>query len=564
MDYRKSALKKIMKLIYAACCRGDIVTAQPCTVTPPSQASSVQVVGMNTPGEVHSGARDLVAFLQFNRTYFYPSNVGQWTADVGYMLLTLTNEMGQHLGQALLQSEHFSALHLQDGSGGAVQKNTRDIATMAPVHAETMRYLCGALTSIVLEGLYGKSPFMIQTCHFCLRNICCIDPSLGDVIMPFLLSALHPDAVNQSHMAPASMTAISNIFKALLFPRPVVLFHFEELLELSLAGIDPSDSQKTLTTMSMYNALFTWFPVNTCSGDEAISRSLLPDPPSSLDEVIPPCYLSLVTGEETQPCTAAEYAELLHTRVSPVLAAWAPRFLDKILSVMDAKEKQQKSKQQSPMASYIEESFFVVTSCLSDDVRVGLLNQVLEFCRSSNASNAGKEVGKLLESLLTVQPTLLPVALSRIIDDDVLSGACSAEKLSLRLRMIGACLRRSGGERVLASMDKIAFAFSDAYKFHAEKSVRKSVCKLMKDLLKGMASFYTFHPTGQRLPIDAIVGRPNHAATVEVCPFKTLMMFVFSYLSILAAVRLEYSFCCMCVCHSGTTSRAYKRGNEPD
>lgn len=518
MDYRKSALKKIMKLIYASCCRGEIVTAQPCTVTPPVQAQHLQVPGMNQPVQVHSGARDLVGFLQFNRAYFYPSNVGQWTADVGYMLLTLTNEMGQHLGQELLKSPHFSNTPLNDSSNQSVFDNTRDVFSMTPMHTDTMRYLCGALTSIVLEGLYGKSPFMIQTCHFCLRNICCIDPTLGDVIMPFLLAALHPDAVNQSHMAPASMTAIGNIFKALLFPRPVMLCHLEELLELSLAGIDPSDTQKSLTTMSMYNSIFTWFPANTCSGDSAVARALLPAPDGSLDTAIPPTYLSIVAGgvaSETPASTADEYHELFHSRVAPVLAAWAPRFTEKLLAVMDAKEKPHKGKQQSPMSSYIEESFFVVTACLSDDVRCNILSQVLDFCGSANATNAGKEIGKLLESLLTVQPALLPSALERIIDADVRSGTCSAEKLALRLRLIGACLRRTGGELILSHIDKVTFAFSDTYKLHSDKSVRKAVCKLMKDLLKGLASFYTLHPTRPRQAADAILGKGNHAATVD-------------------------------------------------
>ena len=515
---RKSAIKKIVKLLYSSCYTGDIVTAQPISVTPPASARGMTVPGMTTAAQVHAGARDLVAFLQFNRTYFYPSNVGQWTADVGYMLLTLSNEMGQHLGQALLHTPLFADMSVTDPQSPTIASNTRDLASMPPLHVETMRYLCGALTSVVLEGLYGKSAFMVQTCHFCLRNLCPIDPSLGDVVMPFLLSALHPDAVNQSHMAPASMTAISNIFKALLFPRPIVLQHFEELLLLSLAGIDPSDSQKTLTTMAMYNSLFTWIPPNSCSADADITRSLLPPPPQSLDKVIPPPYLSVASGDSTAPATSAQtYHDLFLTNVAPVLATWAPRFIERVLGVMAAKEKSQPGKQQaSPMASYIEESFFRVVSCLSDDVRVGILDQVMEFCRSSNAANAAKEVGKLLEGLLTVQPSLLAEALERIIDEDVLSGHCSNDKLTLRLRLIGACLRRTGGEAVLANLSKISFAFGDAYKFHSEKSVRKAVCKLLKDLLKGLGSLYTLHPAGSRLPIEVILGRPSHVATVEV------------------------------------------------
>ena len=51
--------------------------------------------------------------------------------------------------------------------------------------------------------------------------------------MPFLLLALDPSAVNQTHQAPLAMHTASVVFKPLLFPRPVVLrCHFSSFPSL--------------------------------------------------------------------------------------------------------------------------------------------------------------------------------------------------------------------------------------------------------------------------------------------------------------------------------------------
>ena len=59
-------------------------------------------------------------------------------------------------------------------------------------------------------------------CHL-LQNLCAVDPALGHIILPFLLRALDPAAVNQPHQAPIAILTASVVFKPLLYPRPVIL-----------------------------------------------------------------------------------------------------------------------------------------------------------------------------------------------------------------------------------------------------------------------------------------------------------------------------------------------------
>lgn len=501
MDYRKTALKKMAKLLYLISYKGEIVSTTACTITPPIQARDIPVIGMNQPADIHFGAKELVHFLQIHRSFFYPSNTGTWTADIGYFLLCLSNEMGQHLGLSVLSSLELDSSIIEGTSG----------CFSADIHQPTMKYLCGALTSIALEGLYGKSPFMIQSCNFCLRNLCAIEPSLGHVIMPFLLSSLHPDAVNQSHMAPASLTAINHIFKPLLYPAPVALPYFDELLQLSLAGIDPNDSQKTMTTLAMYNAIFSWIPTSSIGNDDVLSDS-------QIDCTIPPLYLDLKTGI---PATNSEhYAILFNDKVANVIISWYPKFIDKIFSLLNSKEKSGDSKatrQSSPITPYIEESFYEIISCLTPRLRLSVTDMVLEYSNSSHATNAIKEIGKMFENLLALDPSQLPNVLDKLIDLDLISCDGSNERLSMKIRLIGACLRRAGGACILGIKDKIRFLFEDEFKHHSEKMVRKAVCKFYKDLLKGLASFYVlpFSPDFSNNQFY-ILGKPHHADNVKV------------------------------------------------
>lgn len=545
MDYRKSGLKKLSKLLYFVCYSGEIMLTQPCTITPPIQARDLSIIGMNQPENIYFGARELIQFLQVNRTYFYPSNTGSWTADVGYFLLCLTNEIGQHLGQGVLHTSFFDSLYsnlenisnntntnnntnLSEVEINSIRKNLLSTSTMTfsstTIHIPTIKFLCGALTSIVLEGLYGKSPFMIQSCNFCLRNLCAIEPSLGNVIVPFLMSALHPDAVNQSHMAPAAMTAINYIVKPLLYPQPVILPYMNELLNLSLAGIDPNDPQKTLTTLAMYNSIFSWFPSHVIGNDDIRIQGK-----QQIDNVLPPNYLQLIEGNFNSACTSETYSILFNEHISNVLITWYPKFIEKIFLLLNSKESKKDGKNTSqttsPLTSYIEESFFEIVSCLNSKLRFNVLNMILDYINSPNAFNAIKEIGKMLEALISLEPSLLPIVLEKLIDLDLISGDCSHEKLSLKIRLIGATLRRAQGNNILLVLNKIQFLFCDEFKHHTEKHVRKAVSKLLKDILKGLTSFYISptliqksNSTNTEITYH-VLGLPNHADTVEVILF---------------------------------------------
>lgn len=528
LDYRKSALKKVVKLIYMTLYTGDILPSlAPITITPPAQAEGIAIPGMNAPGQqVLSGLQPLLSFLQTIRPYLYPSNVTTRTPELGYFIACLTTELAQHLGQALLRADVFSNVFAQcESSTASIQahcaSNTRDSLVMkGTMHAATARYLAGVLCTLSLEGLYAKSQFMVQCCTFSLRSLCAIEPSLGDVVMPFMLASLHPDAVNQSHMAPASMNAVAYICKPLLFPRPILLPYLDELLNLSLAGIDANDSKKTTTTLNMYIYLFGWIPEAYIKFSEAPNTSI-----GGMGVELPGNdYLSIATGGDVGCGHSVESYEHFRSTLNPIVEAWLPLFVDKLFSLLQVKEKLKNSDGKtppSPLGPYIGEAFDIVVSAISHDLRLNVAKQILDFALDGSnatvASTASKEFAKMLESLTGYddkQGSILQLLLSRLVEEGCMDPvSTSSEKLVLHLRLIGGCFRQAKGGNITSVAKSVYFCFSDAYKHHSDKDVRKAVAKLLKDILKGLTSFYPV-PEADKGELDSFavtIGSPQYA-----------------------------------------------------
>ena len=188
-DAKRVALNKLAKILYFLTFQSEIsIPAEMILVTSPSimKDSAVPIVGFNTPPNrpVKNVSVEFVMFLQSVRPFLYPSNNGNWTGPLAYFITTFVVQMTRHVGRSVA-----------DGLLGP------DESACPFPHCDvvTVQYIMGSLVPLLVEGLYGKNPMMSQFCAMSLKCLLAIDPNIGDVLVPFFLSALDVTAVNQSH-----------------------------------------------------------------------------------------------------------------------------------------------------------------------------------------------------------------------------------------------------------------------------------------------------------------------------------------------------------------------------
>ena len=275
-QYRKLALCKIARLLYFCTVvfpSSSMVTAYPISITPPNlsedclfSVSNAVYPGFNDVSGgaemINAYANELGMFFQTLRHFLYASNSGNWTQNLSIFIMYMIGEMSKHVGVSFIQNVlEFS----NDIKATLEQKRLthfqKENIKMQPIHIPTVKYLCGLLTTVSIEGLFGKDHASSFAYGSNLKNLICIDPQLGHIIMPFLLSTL--TAVNQSHQAPIALHAITLIYRPLLYPVPVILSYLPELLQNLLPGLDPSDRMKSFMTLHLIATILAWTPVQS-------------------------------------------------------------------------------------------------------------------------------------------------------------------------------------------------------------------------------------------------------------------------------------------------------------
>lgn len=325
--------------------------------------------------------------------------------------------------------------------------------------------------------------------------------------MPFLLGALDPSAVNQTHQAPVAMHAISVVFKPLLFPSPTILQYLPQVLTLSLPGVDTCDAVKTTMTLKLFATVLSWIPLKARYTDSDsftnASQTYL-----SLSSRTPP------TGQEETGFSIAgdkSNAKVHLNSLAVIMGDWITGLLEKIFSLLDAHEDPQKDSRSSVDGGVGETFGFLCQSinASAEPVLWNLVeNKVIEYFKKSTPLNGVKVAGKIIESLVGSNPSCLQRVLGALLDSDIANGECSHDKLAFRLRLVGGGLRSSQGLSP-AVISTLTPFFTSEYTHHSEKSVRKAAVKLVKDALKGSVSFYPKGISPYDSSLKAMIGAPN-------------------------------------------------------
>jgi len=172
---------------------------------------------------------------------------------------------------------------------------------------------------------------------------------------------------------------------------------------------------------------------------------------------------------------------------------------------------------------------------------------VRKFFNTTTPLNGVKGSAKLLEAMVTSDPSILQSVLQDLlvapvsggssagVSGDIanaLLGAYSADKVAFKLRLAGGACRAATSTYITPVIPFLTPLLTSAAFFnHEEKIVRTATNKLLKDVLKGSTSVY---PT-QLEPVyasnaDRVVGYPqtNSAANVSIVVCDVFLCIAFS------------------------------------
>ena len=512
-DAIKTGLYKLTKLLYFLSIQGPLIKVDPVTISPPSvNNTNEENIFINAQANVssdpiHSGTQDVLTFLQSIRIYYYPSNSGSWTVNMTYLLNVLVREMSHHIGKAMVEKVFHSCDNNNNNNNADINSDGNNIYVRC-IHSTTMKFLGSNLIPFIIECLYGTNPMVSQLAVSTLMQLVCIDSNYGHYIIPFLLSALDPDAVTRSHQAPSAIHTISSLCKHLLYPNPVILSYLPSIMDLCLSGIDPNDVRKTMLTLTMYSNILMWIPVKRYDDqmNSTIEKNKKIFPPSYLSYVEQQQQLSPVDNNHTvyhTSCTVEKYNQLLSS-LGNSLGDWSLLFIDKVFALLDAKELPREGKRNGfSLSPFIFETMDIFFAAL-DDIHLDLISDkiILKIKNLSNF-NAAKEYAKILDSMISFDSTLLKKVLPILLSYDF--NQFPFEKIAFYLRILGGTIRRCHHENLIPYLNSNLF---ELLKFsnHSEKIVRKCTGKLLRDILRCLCSFYVSEST------------PNQLSSTEIIP----------------------------------------------
>ena len=297
-----------------------------------------------------------------------------------------------------------------------------------PFHFDTIQYLNGILLTICLECLYSKDTNSNYIHANTIKNILSIDPTLGHIVLPFLINAL--TTVNQSHQTPIALYTLNLTFKTLLYPMPIILYYIPSLLQYTLPGIDPADQMKTVLTLSYISTILSWIPtmstytINTNNNSSSSSNN------SSSMSYLTLLKRLIVTQVDSSTPDLASASDLTHLTSPQVtqsyydtLASYLPQyfdlFLDKIFLLLQAQEGTQSSNNTNTssnnssgngnkghnsgaMPSICECIGYIFQGINSIKIREQVEDKVLLYFKNNTLINSVKTCAKILEYMVSI------------------------------------------------------------------------------------------------------------------------------------------------------------------
>eukprot|EP01040_Poterioochromonas_malhamensis_P015417 gene15417-17252_t len=511
---------KFTKLLFHAMMHEDQATVKLSQfyLTPPNLiADALKTCQANYPAarfpglteeviEVKSTCLELCQFFQSIRTNLHPSNTqgnAVWIARlVEVYLRSITKRIGVAIAQTLSEDINQGKEIVQRG-------NKIDEITW-----NTYLYLQGIFFLIIVEST-NSTNFLIQELNaISLTHLITLNPLFTTIITPFLLDSLEPKSISQPQRFLSALNAFGRSMRVMLFPSPYILQYLPTLLKHSLAGIDPSDAQKSLDALELFCVIFFWIPI-----DPKLTSS------SSLKLAPIGAYGNLLLDDKRSDLvpnlTDSEFISQLETLTNYLTSEWIYEYLDRIFILIEGLDRGNTAKPHKLEVSelvfkiiYANAVIFQALVSAGDDYFLTVQEKVLQYILRTASPHVMKICGKMLVAIIANRPTLFAHIFPRIMDEEVTFHTASEEKLRSRLLLAGACCRQTLNEysfpvlNLLKSQSTI-LNYDRKLIYHKDMKVRKAYCKFLKDMLRGLVGTFPIDlPTPMAQRSFALAG-PN-------------------------------------------------------
>lgn len=395
---------------------------------------------------------------------------------------------------------------------------------------EVVAYLDNLLP-LCQQALYSKNGTVSHAGETALLYLAQVDPArVSPPMIDFSLRALGVSSVNLSHQAPAALSALSRLLQPALRHEPsIILSRLPEMLQLTLAGIDSNDQNKTTRTLIFYRNLLMWIPcggtiplphinqdeVVDNSGHDGIIRvgknlmdsrySIVAS--SSHDKAmnaLPPN--SVFTESEVK---GSQSTEILMQEAMMAMSDWSLSFLDRIFELLRAAGEQEKhGKLYGPGSSHasadvalaknvsriLKETLTFFFASMDEETYSSALRYVTNFISEETLPFAVKDASILCQAVALTRFDQNGVDRSPGLDALVTILTENLEHRSnksaiYRLRCLAGAVRYSG-RTLLAHRNKISFAIAYTISKADDKVLLKTGCKLLRHTLASQCEEY--------------------------------------------------------------------------
>eukprot|EP00804_Cyclotella_cryptica_P029515 CCRYP_011313-RA/>CCRYP_011313-RA protein AED:0.03 eAED:0.02 QI:169/0.87/0.88/1/1/1/9/224/2315 len=500
--------------------------------------------------QVSDGTSDILRFFLFVKPYFNPSssqmtswllsrfksNVGAWTFPLGAFLHYFSYELSHRIGVVAalktLKNHHadaISQLYIEEPYLNSIN---------IPGH-EIVAYL-DILLPLCQQALYSKNGTVSHAGETALLYLAQVDPArVTPPMIDFSLRALGVSSVNLSHQAPAALSALSRLLQPALRHKPsIILSRLPEILQLTLAGIDGNDQNKTTRTLIFYRNLLMWIP---CGGS-------VPLPDVNQEEVLGDSghegiiqvgmhlmdsRYSIVSSSSYQKAVNAlppnsifthcdgikesQSTDMLMQEAMMAMSDWSLSFLDRIFELLRAAGEQEKhGKSYGPGSSHassdvalaknvsriLKETLTFFFASMDEETYSSALRYVTNFITEETLPLAVKDASILCQAVASTRVEQNGVDRSPGLDALVPILTENLEHRSnktaiYRLRCLAGAVRY-GGRALLAHSNKISSAIAYAISKSDDKVLLKTGCKLLRHALASQCEEYPiaqcFHP----------------------------------------------------------------------